>query len=256
MQNVICLFAGIKVKINYPYPSFERFAAGYLLPVDAAFDMEITVSEADVLRERDGAEGNYSDAYLQTLAVYRKFCTAAAERGVLLFHGSALAMDGNAYIFSAPSGTGKSTHAALWRKVFGNRVQMINDDKPLLRFFEKETLVYGTPWNGKHHLGGNFSAPLKGICFLERGQKNAVRALTARESLTRLLSQCFLPDDESAAQAVLSMVKEIVQKTPIWLLTCNISEEAARISCATLTGKREWLSEEDINGQTEEFTRE
>ena len=119
MQSVVCRLADINVKINYPYPSFEKFAAGYLVAEGAPPDMEITVSAGDIAREREGADAGmvWPDAYLQTLAVYRKFCTAVAARGILLFHGSAVAAEGKAYIFAAPSGTGKSTHAALWRRV-------------------------------------------------------------------------------------------------------------------------------------------
>ncbi len=236
--NVLCRLADINVKIGYIHPSFARFAAGYILPDGEKADMEIAVEEEDVLREREGAEADvhWPFGYLQTLAVYRKFCTAAAERGVLLFHGSAIAADGNAFIFSAPSGTGKSTHAALWRKVFGERVKMINDDKPLLRFFEREIRAYGTPWNGKHHLGGNFSAPVKGICFLERGAENSIGSLSSREGFPRIISQCFLPDEESAAAAALAMAQRLLREVPLYRMACNISEEAARLSYHTLTG--------------------
>lgn len=238
MENVLCRLADINVKINYPYPSFERFASGYVAEKGAEAEMEITVDEEDVLREREGAEADkhWPTGYLQTLAVYRKFCTAAAEKGVLLFHGSAICADGNGFVFSAPSGTGKSTHAALWRKVFGDRVRMINDDKPLFRFFEADIFAYGTPWNGKHRLGGNFSAPVKGICFLERGKENSIRPLSPREGFPRILSQCFLPDEEKAAAAALAMAQRLSREIPLYLLACNISEEAARLSYNTLTG--------------------
>ncbi len=239
MQSVVCRLADINVKINYPYPSFEKFAAGYLVAEGAPPDMEITVSAGDIAREREGADAGmvWPDAYLQTLAVYRKFCTAVAARGILLFHGSAVAAEGKAYIFAAPSGTGKSTHAALWRRVYGEKVRMINDDKPLLRFIEGGIAVYGTPWNGKHRLGGNFSSPLGGICFLERGKENSIRPLSPREGFPRLLAQCFLPEEESAAAAALGLAQRLARETPLHLLACNISEEAARLSYAALTGK-------------------
>ena len=80
-------------------------------------------------------------------------------------------MDGEAYIFTAVSGTGKSTHAMLWREVFGERVRMINDDKPLIRITpEGKAVVYGTPWDGKHHLSKNSAFPLKAICWLTRAK--------------------------------------------------------------------------------------
>ena len=83
-------------------------------------------------------------------------------------------MDGAAYLFTAPSGTGKSTHTRLWREVFGDRVWMINDDKPMLRISENLVTAYGTPWNGKHHISRNASAPLKAIVQLNRGKENII----------------------------------------------------------------------------------
>ena len=100
--------------------------------------------------------------------------------GALLMHGSALCMDGNAYIFTAKSGTGKSTHARLWREAFGDRVWMINDDKPMIRVDEMR--VYGTPWDGKHHLSRNASAPLKAIVKLERAEENRVAPLAKADA--------------------------------------------------------------------------
>ncbi len=82
----------------------------------------------------------------------------------VLFHGSALAIDGDGYLFTAKSGTGKSTHTRLWRERFGDRVVMINDDKPLLHIDAGSVIAYGTPWNGKHRLGTNASVPLRADC--------------------------------------------------------------------------------------------
>lgn len=119
----------------------------------------VRATEADLLRENP--EGKpYAAGYLESLALYRQICERLIEWDVVLFHGSALALDGKAYLFTAPSGTGKSTHAALWRQVFGTRVTMINDDKPLLRFAPEGVTVFGTPWAGKAHLQTNTSALL------------------------------------------------------------------------------------------------
>ena len=80
-------------------------------------------------------------------------------------------MDGQAVLFTAKSGTGKSTHTKLWRDLFGERAVMVNDDKPLLRILKDGVLVCGTPWDGKHRLSTNCALPLKAICILERGKK-------------------------------------------------------------------------------------
>ena len=104
------------------------------------------------------------------------------EKGVLLVHGSALCVDGQAVVFVAPSGTGKSTHARLWREVYGEQIWMINDDKPMLKIEGDQVLVYGTPWDGKHHLSRNASAPLKAMVHVKRSESNAIMPLNRADA--------------------------------------------------------------------------
>ena len=92
----------------------------------------------------------------------------------ILFHGSVIAVDGIGYLFTAKSGTGKSTHTRLWREYFGDRAAMVNDDKPLLKITDSSVIAYGTPYNGKHRLGTNISVPLKAICILTRAADNHI----------------------------------------------------------------------------------
>ena len=100
-----------------------------------------------------------------------KFTIRIADKVIydtILFHGSAVAVDGIGYLFTAKSGTGKSTHTRLWRELFGERAVMLNDDKPLIKVSENGIIVYGTPWDGKHRLSTNTFVPLKGICFMSK----------------------------------------------------------------------------------------
>ena len=103
-----------------------KMCADYEADVNPMFHIE--VSEAEIERERNAGEEHFSNAYLESLAVYRKLCEKMLDYDCFLFHCSAIALDGKAYLFAAPSGTGKSTHTRLWREVFGNRAVMINDD--------------------------------------------------------------------------------------------------------------------------------
>ena len=122
------------------------------------FSIEIVQENIDYEREQsrleDEREGlevrSFSDEYLETLAVYRKIAKELLNFDTVLFHGSVLEMNGEAVAFTAVSGTGKSTHARLWRERFGDAVTMINDDKPLIKLAEDQAIAYGTPWCGKH----------------------------------------------------------------------------------------------------------
>ena len=187
--------------------------------------------------EREGVPFHeLPSAYLETLAVYRKLATHATSRNMFLFHCSTVAVDGVAYSFAAKSGTGKSTHTALWRKVFGDRAVMINDDKPIIGIVDGVAKVYGTPWNGKHGLGENTSAPLKAICFLTRGEKNRIRRINDNSVIPLLLNQTFRPREPVALKKTLSLLDELTRTVEFYILECNMEEEAAWVSYNGMNG--------------------
>lgn len=193
-------------------------------------DLNVTIREEDVERERLFADAPYPDGYLETLAVYRKIAETMPQWNVFLIHGSAVAADGIGYLFTAPSGTGKSTHARLWRELLGARAAMINDDKPLARVGAETIDVFGTPWNGKHRLGENAHVPLKAVCFLEQAPENSIVRLSAAEGFSLLLGQVYRPRDVSAMKKTLTLLDETCRRVRIYRLRCNMELDAARLS--------------------------
>ena len=201
MTEFTVTLADVPVCIRAVHTAMETFLRDYLSDAQPAFCLEMTREDIDRERrkseENRAAEGlppaSFSDAYLETLAIYRKLAEELIERDVLLFHGSVIAVDGEAYLFTARSGTGKSTHTRLWREAFGERAQMINDDKPLLRISRDGVRAYGTPWNGKHRLGSAGSAPLKALCLLSRDRYNHIEAVSPEETFPMLYQQCHHP---------------------------------------------------------------
>ena len=201
-------------------------------------DLIIEISEKDLRKERDRADGQYSDAYLETLAVYRKIAEVMPGWDTLLIHGSAVCADGAGYLFTAKSGTGKSTHAGLWRKLLKERVQMINDDKPLLHIGKDAVTVYGTPWNGKHHLGGNISAPLKSICFLEQAADNHIVKLAKAEAYPLLLQQVYRPAEREMLMKTLQLLDILQDSVSFYRLSCNMDLSAAELSYSVMSGSK------------------
>ena len=162
MHNTYRL-AGHTVKIESVFPQVHTLCADYR--TDDPPEYVITTTEADIAFERAKSvqeniqEGvpvqEYEDSYLETLAVYRKIAQVLVQKNVLLMHGAVVAVDGQAYLFTAKSGTGKTTHTRLWLRQFGVRAVMVNGDKPLIHITRKGATVYGTPWDGKEHLSRN-----------------------------------------------------------------------------------------------------
>ena len=193
--------------------------------------------EEDLLRMREELirttekEGHpqtqFSRAYLEQNAVHALLAEQLARRGVLLMHGSALCMDGQGYIFTAKSGTGKSTHARLWREVFGDRVWMINDDKPMLRVGPDGVTVWGTPWDGKHHLSRNAGAPLSAIVQIRRAPENRLTPMSKAEAFPLLMQQTYASADPATGLQILSLQRQILEKVRFYTMECNMEKEAA-----------------------------
>lgn len=225
------------VEVTSIYAEVHEYCADY--QTDKPADCSVITTQADIDFEReksareDEVEGiptrQFTDSYLEELAVYRKIAEQMISYDTILFHGSVIAVDGIGYLFTAKSGTGKSTHTRLWREYFGERAIMVNDDKPLLHIADTVT-AYGTPYNGKHRLGTNTSVPLKAICILTRAEDNHIEAITREQAYTMLLQQVYRPADMLKMAKTLELVDRLADSVKLYRFGCNMDISAARVA--------------------------
>lgn len=225
-------FTGIPVRIESLHSMIHELCEDYLSTQPPAISIQTT--EEDILAEKESAyktiQRPSSRGYLETLAVQRKLSEALIDYDTILFHASALAVDGKGYLFTALSGTGKSTHARLWREAFGDRVTMINDDKPFIHIGEDEVRVYGSPWDGKHHLSSNTSVPVKAICILTRDTTNHIEKISADEAFSILLQQTYRSKDPAKMVKTIDLLIQMTKQVSLYRLGCNMDPEAAFVS--------------------------
>ena len=234
------------VEIHSLYDEVHTYCAGY--QTDETAEYSVTVSQEDIAFEReksaceDKLQGiparHFPDSYLEKLAVYRKIAEQMTAFDTILFHGSCIAVDGMGYLFTAKSGTGKSTHTQLWREYFGDRAVMVNDDKPLVRVTERGTLIYGTPWDGKHRLSRNISVPLRAICILERGEENQIREIDMDEMLPKLLLQAYRPMNPAGTKELMEVFDRMAETVKFYRMQCNMDVSAAEMSYTTMRGSQ------------------
>lgn len=218
-----------KIEINCLHTQILSLCRDYESEGEA--DFTVTVTRRDIEYERSKAEpGTWTDGYMETLAVYRKIAETMPKYDTVLFHGSCVAVNGSGYLFTARSGTGKSTHARLWREMLGELAVMVNDDKPLIRVKDGQATVYGTPWDGKHRLSRNMSVPLKALCLLSRAENNTIRRITAAEAYPLLLQQIYRPGDFNALEKTLALLDELMAAVPLFSLGCNMDIGAASLA--------------------------
>ena len=236
--------AGRVAAVSALFDSTRAYCADYLCEGPADFAVRITPQdiafERSVKLHSDQQEGiasrPYPDAILEITAVQRKLAECLFAANTLLFHGSVVAVDGAAYLFTAKSGTGKSTHTRLWREVFGDRAVMVNDDKPFLRITPEGVLACGSPWNGKHRLGANVDVPLRAICVLTRGEVNEIQPLSAGDALSMLMQQSNRPLQPRLMPKYLELIDALTKQVAFYQLACNMDPQAARIAYEAMKG--------------------
>lgn len=227
--------------IEHIHPELKTFCKDYITE-DCLPDFKIQITEEDlVLEEMHTTELNCAPAYLETLSLLRKISNLLPNQRRFLIHGASISYENNAYLFTAPSGTGKSTHIRLWKKHLGDKIKIVNGDKPFVSLDQDSEgnilpLIYGTPWAGKEHWQRNCSEPLKGICFLQRGTSNMIQKMQPEECISMLLRQVYLPSDAVAVGRTLELIDLLVKQVPLYVLTCDMSEDAVRCSFQALTG--------------------
>ena len=223
----IIRLAGIRIRIENKYAFIERQCAGYTVDgTDYAFSVSAT--EEELCEEQKN--GDFSAAYCESICLYRHICETLPDYNIFLMHSSVVEVDGNAYAYTARSGVGKSTHTALWLKNIPH-ARVLNGDKPLFRVENDGTVTaFGTPWNGKENWGENISAPLRAICFIERGPVNAIRPAAEDDAIGRLVHQLYLRGERESVNRQLALMDALVRAVPFYVLSCTISDEAAKVA--------------------------
>lgn len=234
MKDVINIsLAGIPVSVESKNGFMRQFCNGYMTDEAALFS--VSASEETVMKELENSDEPTTYEYAEALCLYREIAERLPEYDRVVFHGAAIEYGGKAYLFTAPSKTGKSTHISLWRRFLGEKVNIINGDKPILRFTDDGVTVYGTPYAGKEHWQRNVSAPLAGICILSQGKENIINK--AEGIFTDLFRQTYRPHCRDTMQKTVLLVNKLC-KIPCYTLSCDISEGAVKASFEALTNEK------------------
>lgn len=178
-------------------------------------------------------------AYLES---GRQFFARLLEHDGFYLHSSSVAYEGKGYLFSANSGTGKSTHTRLWQQVFGEEAKIFNDDKTPLRRLDGTWYAYGAPWCGKDNININMKVPVAGICFLKQADHNRIRRLSQAEAVSKIVSQTIRKfKNVERLDLMLSHVEKIVREIPVFELENRPEPAAAQLSYETMRKAAEEL---------------
>lgn len=172
-------------------------------------------------------QSNRLEEFLQRfrLSAFLSLERVLLKNNAFLLHASVIDWQGRGILFSAPSGTGKSTQAELWHQERGCRV--VNGDRGLIRRKDGEFLVYGSPYAGTSGVFTDVSVPIDAIVVLSQGQENRVERLSAPEAFRRLYRESTVFSwDTEFANGITQLLGALVMSVPVFHLTCTPTKEA------------------------------
>lgn len=161
-------------------------------------------------------------------AIRLPFLLLAKSRGLYALHSASIEYKGRAFLFSAPSGTGKSTHVSLWEKAGWARV--LNGDLNLIGFRDGNPYVYGMPWCGTSGIFTKKTVPLGGIILLKRGKQSHSGPVSLAQASLRTCQRLITPVwTKQMLEDNLSFCGELTAHVPVWELSSTPDMSAAII---------------------------
>lgn len=223
--------ADLNICINNKYNYVYSLCKEYLIDKPEKTDIEVSATEEQIDQELKDTGIPVSRGYCEGVCIYRNLCKRLPmEFNAYLLHSALIEYEGRGYAFAAKSGTGKSTHISLWKKAFGDKVRIINGDKPIIRYVNGEFIAYGTPWCGKEGLAVNDSVPLNAICFLERSAENSIVKISAADAVAKIVQQILTPSDLETLDSLFPLLDMTLTSVPCYVLGCNMDIEAAEVA--------------------------
>ena len=234
------LLAGHVIAVDSMYAEVHSLCKNYLCSLKP--EIRIAIEEADIAYERQKTDKDpsaYADSYLETLAVYRKTCDALLPFDTFLMHGAVVAIRKTAYMFTAESGTGKTTHIRKWLDRLED-AYIVNGDKPLIKMTDTEAIACGSPWCGKEQMETNTMVPLKAIVFMERGDNNVINEVSYDQIFINLLKQTYQPNDAESMKKTLHLLLQLRKKVRFFRFVFNnMKPDAFDVAYQALTeGKK------------------
>ena len=224
MRYIKIGLAGKTIGIHAKFYRITKMCQGFIS--DGTPDFEISSTDEDYYRvgELFLAQGEIiapDDFYLEVFTTLAKVLEALIDYDAFMLHGATIALNNSAYVFSAPSGTGKTTHIMKWLERCPDAF-VVNGDKPFIKFNDDGTvLACGSPWAGKENMYTNTMVPLKAIVLMERAEDNSIERISFAEAFPKLLEQTYRPEDPDKMRKTLKLMQRLNPAVSFWRFKFN-----------------------------------
>lgn len=240
-RNFNLSIAGHSFAIHTLYSRAYNMCREYM--IDRPAEEEIIISEEDICAEQNDINEQdiriNRNSYLETLALYRKIAEKILDYDIFLMHGAVVAYKNVAYMFTAVSGTGKTTHILKWLDNLDD-AYVVNGDKPLIKITEDKAIACGTPWQGKEQLGTNCMIPLKAIVMMERGDNNTIEEIAFESALCFLIQQTYMPNNIEKKKKTLKLIGKLKGKVKFYkFIFNNMKDDAFEVSYRAIAAEKD-----------------
>lgn len=250
--------ADVTINIDHRYPYIYQACRTFEIPLSKEPDFTVSATDERIRNEFEAWEEIFHctldfdrwKGRCESDSLITSICDRMPFYDMFLMHAAVVAVDGVAYIFTAPSGTGKTTHTMLWKKHFGDRAVIVNGDKPLIRLQGGKVYVCSTPWKGKEELGLGPGAmfPVGGICIIEQNPENHIRRISVSEASRHIFRQVHLSrNNEETFTRFWRLLDQMMTSADFYLLQCNREPEASRLSYLTMRRKQNAENQKGIS---------
>ena len=186
----------------------------------------------------------YPDLLKKSNVIYSEseniFATRLLKYSGCVFHSSSVALNNRAYLFSGPSGIGKSTHTEQWCRIYKDKAQIINDDKTPVRRIDGKWFAFGSPWCGKNNIQNNTKVSLAGICILKQAEVNSIRRLDSSECISSLLAQTLHNFKYiENMNYMMDLLDKLIREIPVFELENYPGPDCVKLSYETMTAAAE-----------------
>ncbi len=225
--------AELLVYMDIPCERLEKTALPYKVSSEELpnVDFKIFITEQQILNllKKYNNSGTFEEAaYILSSSVFNR---KIINFNAIMLHSSSIKFKGYGIAFSANSGTGKSTHTSTWYNYFkdkNEKVEFINDDKPIIRKINDKYYIFGSPWSGKTDLNNNISAPLKAVVFLQQAKQNELFKIDNSKAAFLFIEQTVRPKNKNLINKAFDTVSDIVKNIENYGLKCTIGENAVK----------------------------
>lgn len=231
------LLADLVIQIKHNYGYIRKYSKAYIYDGDRPTDIFISISEKEIADEREISENKINIGYLEYICAYRKIANELLKFDAFVMHGTVIEVENKGIMFTALSGTGKTTHMLYWQEMLGDKLKIINGDKPIIRFFDGVPYAYGTPWAGKEGFNTNARTELRDICLIERADVNEVVPLTGFQIVSVFIKQIYHPEDLEARNKTYDLANKLLSYCNLRKIRCTKDISAAKTAYNAIFGE-------------------